>query len=181
MNKEPLSPSVRELTQALVEALQKEESSIKLLEKHLDGQLAALRSQERNTLEDLTIDTSNEVSTLHNLQSDKQEQIQRLSEQITPGARKISLDTLISTLDESFEDSVLESLKQLHHRIPEQARTIREKSKELAYSLQYALHLGHQMIEAIQGATSSPPMLIYTAAGSKKISASKRMMVNKVG
>ena len=158
-----------------------EEISIKQLEKHLDGQLAALRSQERGILEDLTIDTSNEVSKLHNLQSNKQEHIQHLCEHLTPGASKASLDSLINTLDESFDDSLIESLKLLQQRIPEQAKTIREKSKELAYSLQYALHLGHQMIEAIQGATSSPPMLIYTAAGSKKISANKRMMVNKVG
>ena len=181
MNQNTPSTTVKDLTQALVNDLQKEEISIEILEKHLDGQLAALRSQERSSLEELTLQTSNEVNNLHILQNSKLEHIRLLSEQLTPDATNASLDTIIAAMEQSFDDALVVSLKQLHARIPERAVAVREKSKELAYSLQYALHLGHQMIEAIQGATSSPPMLIYTAAGSKKISASKRMMVNKVG
>ena len=92
------------------------------------------------------------------------------------------LSLFIEKLEENpCDEDSLNTIKELSQRIPLEAQKIRENSKELAYSLQYALHLGHQMIEAIQGAVSYPPILIYTAEGSKKLSASKRMMVNKIG
>jgi hypothetical protein len=59
--------------------------------------------------------------------------------------------------------------------------TTREKSRQLAYSLQYALHLGHAIIEAVQGAGSPPPIQVYTAAGETRLPANRRVMINQVG
>lgn len=171
--------------QALVDDLEKEKDSIEALETHLSEQLLVVRSQERDSLEDLTLKTSNEVNRLQILQGAKKEHLKLLGEQIGSKTETFTIDSLIASIESSLEEDVekglMQSLKSLHASLPERAQSVRDKSRELAYSLQYALHLGHQMIEAIQGATSHPPMLIYTAVGSKKISASKRMMVNKVG
>ena len=174
--------NVDDLIQALITALSNQEHSMTALKNHIDEQLKALRSQQRSTLEKLTAETSGIVNTLQILESEKNSHIKQLGKLLDVELNSISIEPLIQSLEKrpGHEEHV-ETLKQLFHRIPAGAKIIRESGKELAYSLQYALHLGHQMIEAIQGAVSYPPVLVYTAEGSKKLSASKRMMVNKVG
>ena len=173
---------VEELVQALISNLTNQEHNMDALKQHIDEQLSALRSQERSTLEQLTAETSGIVSTLQQLQNEKDNHIQLFSELLGLDIKLTTIETIIQKLqDDQADEQLIQNLKQLFKRIPERAQAIRDSSKELAYSLQFALHLGHQMIEAIQGAVSYPPILIYTAEGSKKLSASKRMMVNKVG
>ena len=152
------------------------------LKDHIDEQLKAVRSQERSKLEALTAETSSIVNALQQFQNEKDEYIQQLAKLMDIDKSSLSLEPIINKLEEyPCDEELLANLKALFHQIPQGAQAVRERSKELAYSLQYALHLGHQMIEAIQGAVSYPPILIYTAEGSKKLSASKRMMVNKIG
>jgi|GEM_PF-4900148 len=182
MNVDQESYTIEELTQALIGNLTKQEQNMIALKKHIDEQLTAVRSQERDTLDTLTAETSSIVSALQLLQNEKNSHIQAFNTLLDMDKSSTSIDTIIEKLKETeFDEELVSTLNQLFERIPLNAQAIRESSKELAYSLQYALHLGHQMIEAIQGAVSYPPILIYTAEGSKKLSASKRMMVNKVG
>ena len=182
MNADIASYNIEELTHALINTLMYQEQGMKDLRNHIEEQLTALRSQERTTLETLTAETSSIVNTLQQLQSEKERHILLFGELFDLDSTSTSLESVIHILeDSSHNERQLDLLKQLFERIPVAAQEIRDSSKELAYSLQYALHLGHQMIEAIQGAVSYPPILIYTAEGSKKLSASKRMMVNKVG
>ena len=182
MNADIKSYNTEELTLSLIDNLQNQERSMATLKEHIDKQLHAVRSQERITLEKLSADTSTVVSTLQLLQTEKDKHIKLFSKLLDLEYSSTTLDTIIKKLEEDqIKEETLTTLKELFKSIPLRAKTIRDGSKELAYSLQYALHLGHQMIEAIQGAVSYPPILVYTAEGSKKLSASKRMMVNKVG
>lgn len=182
MNVDTESYTIEELTRALITNLTNQEQGMADLKNHIDEQLTALRSQERSTLESLTAETSSIVSNLHSLQSERKKQIKLFSGLLELDPSIDSIEPIITKLEqESIEEGQVKTLKELHKSIPLAARAIKDRSKELAYSLQYALHLGHQMIEAIQGAVSYPPVLVYTAEGSKKLSASKRMMVNKVG
>ncbi|MBX2819989.1 MAG: hypothetical protein KTR29_09925 [Rhodothermaceae bacterium] len=182
MNVDQESYTIEELTQALIGNLTKQEQKMIALKKHIDEQLTAVRAQERDALDTLTAETSSIVNALQLLQNEKNSHIQLFSTLLDMDTSSTSTDAIIEKLKENeFDEELTSTLKQLFERIPLNAQAIRESSKELAYSLQYALHLGHQMIEAIQGAVSYPPILIYTAEGSKKLSASKRMMVNKVG
>lgn len=176
------SYNVEELTESLIHTLTFQESNMAVLKKHLDEQLHAVRTQERSTIEHLTAETSTVVNTLQRLQHEKENYMQLLFKALNIENAPLSVENVIELLEKTDSNQEqVSALKQLFERIPNEAKAIRESSKELAYSLQYALHLGHQMIEAIQGAISFPPVLIYTAEGNKKLSASKRMMVNKVG
>ena len=176
------SNHVDELTEALITTLSNQEQSMASLKTHIEEQLKALRSQERSTLENLTAETSGIISTIQQLQTERDSHIQKLGSSMGMELDTLSIEPVIKKLEEyPCDEQHLKAIKELSQRIPLEAQAIRESSKELAYSLQYALHLGHQMIEAIQGAVSYPPILIYTAEGNKKLSASKRMMVNKIG
>lgn len=174
--------AVDELAEALITTLSNQEQSMAALKTHIEEQLIALRSQDRSALENLTAETSGIVSSIHQLQTQRDDNLQQLATSMGIELDSISIEPVIKKLEEyPCDEEHLKTIKELSQRIPLEAHSIRESSKELAYSLQYALHLGHQMIEAIQGAVSYPPILIYTAEGSKKLSASKRMMVNKIG
>ena len=182
MDHSETSTSVKELAQALANNLEKEERILKALRTHIDAQLVALRNQQRSQIEELTDEASRDVHSLQLLQAQREDHVHALRTQLglDPGSNSIDeLIKVLKTIDENNE--LFNAIESLREQIPSQAEITRNKCKELAYSLQYALHIGHQFIEAIQGATSYPPMLVYTAAGSKKVSATKRMMVNKVG
>lgn len=182
MNVDLAPNTIEEFTQTLITNLTHQEQGMADLKTHIEEQLNALRSQERSTLETLTAETSSIISSLQTLQIEKEKHLTSFSKILELDPSNSSLESIIKSLERhAIEEGQVELLKQLNTTIPLTAQAIKERSKELAYSLQYALHLGHQMIEAIQGAVSYPPILVYTAEGNKKLSASKRMMVNKVG
>ena len=188
------APTIDTLAQDLIRDLVREEQAIQSLNSHITAQLDALRSQKRELIEDLTLEASQDLNSLRGIRAERELHLKALVSLINRHLEDAPLDAgqdstespKISALVEllanvEHDAETCNELKNLGERIPAQAKEARERCMELAYSLQYALHIGHQFIEAIHGATSFPPMLVYTADGDKKTSASKRMMVNKVG
>ncbi len=182
MKKTDIPASTAELARSLLKDLEKEKSTIERLNTCIADQLGALRNRERTVLDELTCEASQDLNALQQLQHKKEERVAKLAGGLGLEPASPGLDDVIQALEASSEFGAIGTeLRRLSDTIPKKAHSTRERCKELAYSLQYALHLGHQFIEAIQGATSYPPMLIYTAEGSKKMAANKRIMINKVG
>ncbi len=174
----PLEDAAR----ALIEGLSREHKSIEALKKHVEAQLKALHNQERELIEETTQHASQEVNRLQKLRNKRAEALQKLTPLLGLESPDVPLADVITALQSELGDHELtKALDSLSTTIPGDALATRERCKELAYSLQYALHLGHELIGSIQGATVPPPVQVYTADGHKKLPTSRRMMVNKVG
>lgn len=174
----PLEDAARDL----IDGLYQEHKSIEALKKHVEAQLKALHNQERETVEETTQRASQEVNRLQKLRTSRDQALQEITPILGLENPAPSLSEVIAALQSELGDHELtEALRNLNNSIPEDALATRERCKELAYSLQYALHLGHELIGSIQGATVPPPVQVYTADGNKKLPTSRRMMVNKVG
>ena len=182
MSKDAKRANLTKLVKELIDGLSKEREAIGVIKSQVDLQLNALRAQNRLLVEDTTLKTSQEVNTLQKLRNNREAIIGEMAELLSLQEGKTSLKSLVISLATELPDRGLKSkLATLAAELPEDAAAVKESCKELAYSLQYALHLGQSMIEAVHGATSPPPVQVYTATGNKKLSSSQRMMVNKVG
>ena len=141
-----------------------------------------MRNQDRGLIEETTLMTSQEVNTLQRLRNSRDELVDEMASLLNLGDDKKRLNSLVIALASELPDKELKSqLAGLAATLPAEAAQVKDSCKELAYSLQYALHLGHAMIEAVHGAASPPPVQVYTAKGNKELSTSRRMMINQVG
>ena len=182
MSKDEKQANLARLASELVDGLNKEREAIQVIKSQVDLQLNALRAQNRLLVEDTTLKTSQEVNTLQKLRNQREAIIGEMAAELQIDESRTGLTSLVIALASELPNKSLKSkLATLATELPEEAAAVKDSCKELAYSLQYALHLGQSMIEAVHGATSPPPVQVYTATGNKKLSPSKRMMVNKVG
>lgn len=182
MEKNKKDSKLTALAQQLAEGLQHERAALGLIKSHLDRQLQALRQQDREVVEDTTLNTSQKVNSLQQLRNERDEIVKSMARILNLKEEKTRLQPLIIALATELKDKELKAkLATLAAELPEEAASIKDSCKELAYSLQYALHLGQSLIEAIHGATSPTPVQIYTAKGNKELATNRRMMVNKVG
>ena len=166
----------------LAEGLQHERAALGIIKTHLDRQLQALRQQDREEVQETTLNTSQKVNSLQQLRTERDEIVKSMAKILNLKEEKTRLQPLIIALASELKDKELKAkLATLAAELPEEAASIKDSCKELAYSLQYALHLGQSLIEAIHGAASPPPVQIYTARGNKELTSNRRMMVNKVG
>ena len=182
MDKKEREANLTELAQRLAEGLQMERKAISGIQTHVDVQLQALREQDRTRVEDATLMTSQEVNTLQKLRNNRDIIVDEMAMLLDLKQEKARLKPLVIALATELEDRPLKShLASLAAEIPEAAASAKNSCKELAYSLQYALHLGQSIIQAVHGAGSPPPVQVYTATGNKELSSNRRMMVNKIG
>jgi hypothetical protein len=173
---------LHDAARALIEGLNREHQSIEALRGQVELQLEALHRHERETIEESTQSASQEVNTLQKLRTERDQIVRQVHLILGTDAPDVSLAKLIETLELELGDgNLVEELKALHTTLPTEAAATRERCRELAFSLQYALHFGHDLIEAIQRASAPPPVQVYTAEGSQKLPSSRRMMVNKIG
>ncbi len=182
MGKDEKQFNLARLANELVDGLKKEQDAIGVIKSQVNLQLSALRAQNRLLLEDTTLTTSQEVNTLQKLRDQRENIVTEMTEVLDLNESKTGLKSLVIAVATELPDNALKSkLAALAAELPEDASAVKENCKELAYSLQYALHLGQSLIEAVHRATSPPPIQVYTATGNKKLAPNKRMMVNKIG
>lgn len=182
MEKKKKQATLTELAQELAAGLQEERSAIGDIKIYVDRQLQALKKQDRNAVEEATLMTSQEVNTLYKLRNQREDIVQKMAGLLKIKQEKPKLKSLVIALASEIKDRDVKSqLATLAAELPEEASMAKDSCKELAYSLQYALHLGQNLIEAIHGSTTPAPVKVYTAAGNKELSSNHRMMVNKVG
>ena len=174
--------TLKSLAESLAAGLTQEQEAILALRTTVESQIQALYSREREAIEDTTLQTSQDVHTLEQLRSKREEHLTLISSRLGHHKKLDSLAETIPLLESRLDDDeLLGQLRTLFEAIPDEAEQTQEKCRQLTYSLQYALHLGHAIIEAVQGAGSPPPIQVYTTDGEKKIPSSRRMMVNKIG
>ncbi len=182
MDKQEKEAHLVELAQKLADGLQGEREAIDGIRIQVDLQLQALRDQDRTRVEDTTLMTSQGVNSLQKLRNSRDEVVGEMASLLNLEPDNTRLTPLFIALASEIEDKSLKSrLAALAAELPEEAALAKDSCRELAYSLQYALHLGQSIIQAVHGAGSPPPVQIYTATGNKELSSSRRMMVNKVG
>lgn len=182
MDKSQKKIALQGLVEELVAGLEQERVALQGIRNQVSLQLDALRAQDRNSVEETTLQTSQEVNNLQKLRLDREDRVNKVATLLDIKQSEVPLKTLVIALASELQDKSLKSqLANLASELPAEAASVKESCKELAYSLQYALHLGQSFIEAIHGASSPPPVQIYTAEGNKKLSTSRRMMVNQVG
>ncbi len=170
------------LAQKLADGLALEREAIGGIKTHVGVQLEALRKQDRTQVEDATQMTSLEVNTLQKLRNNRDEIVDEMATLLKLKEDNTRLKPLVMALASEIKDRPLKSrLATLAEELPQEAASAKESCKELAYSLQYALHLGQSIIQAVHGAASPPPVQVYTASGNKELSSNRRMMVNKIG
>ncbi len=173
---------LHDLALKLADGLKKEREAIDSIKQSVDLQLHALRTQNREQVEETTLQTSLQVNTLQKLRNDREQIVVEMADLLNVPEERTRLNMLVIALASELTDKELKTeLAALAAELPEEAAAAKDSCKELAYSLQYALHLGQSMIEAIHGTTVPAPVQVYTAKGNKELSSNHRMMVNEIG
>ena len=174
-------PIYHSLAEELAAGLEQELDALEALRAAIERQISALYRQERETIEATTSQTSQHVHTLEHLRKERDARLAALEAFAGDEAIR-SLRDALPILETRIDDApLIERLRTLGAAIPSAAESTRQACRQLAFSLQYALHLGHSIIEAVQGAGTPPPIQIYTAEGETRIPSNRRIMVNQVG
>lgn len=169
-----------EMVDTLISTLDEEYQALQALSDRFEDQLAILRQQRLEGLEEATLQTSDAVSTLDRLTQARTRQ-QRLVGRMLGGDETPALDAVadaVAALDGGAEYAA--QLRTLRQRMRAEAQAVQQQSDELRYALQYAADLGREMIAYLRGATASAPAQVYTDSGQSP-DTERDSLVNKIG
>ena len=178
----PVPQPVSQLAESLIELLSREKAIVENMGETMTQQLIAIRSQNREGVEEATLATSREISQLMALQMDRNKQIETLTKAMGDFTNLQRLEDLAEHLmsNPATKESG-EKILELHNTLKHTANATRERGRELTYTLQYAMHLGHSLLETVQTMSGAASVELYTAAGKREKTRPSRSFVNQIG
>ena len=170
------------LAEQLLSTLQQEQVALDHLSAYVEQQLAALRVRQQEAIAEATTQASEAMNELDRLRQLRERQARLLGRVLHVEADPNALTALAEALAQLPEgEATGAQLLDVRSRVRERAATTRQHCSELAFALQYAVQLGHEMIQALQGLDAPPPARVYTARGETTQGSSPRSFLNKVG
>ena len=165
----------------IARTLEKEKDALDRLISSFSIQLEAVREQKIDVLEEATLKTSREVQQLTLLKHERRKQVAAIIEE-TGMEPPSTFSTFLEEwngyqTDEQTKHQILE----VYQAIKQMVGDAQSKGSELAYTLQYALHLGQEILQSIQGINAPPAIQLYDKQGNTSLSHPARSFVNKIG
>ena len=177
------------LAATLLETLHQEQEALAVMGEHLAHQLAAVRTNEIEALEQATFEVNESAATLDRLRQTRTGQLRLLGRVLRLEATP-SLEDTAAALAHHYNslahhdhsgDGLGQRLLAARAQFHEQANETRALFLELQFLLSYAIKLGRVKAQAFQEIDMAPPAHIYTANGTTARPTHTRTFVNKVG
>lgn len=169
------------LAGTLLETLQQEQAALLAMGEQLSQQLAAVRTNELEALEQATFGVNESAATLDRLRQTRTRQLRLLGRvlHLEPDA---SFEDTVAALDhQGNSDTHGPQLLKARTQIHAQADQTRLRFLELRFLLRYAIGLGRAKAQAFQELNTASSTNVYTAKGTTTRSTPSRSFVNKVG
>jgi hypothetical protein len=168
--------------QRIARLLADQKVALVALDASIQAQMAALKTRESAEIRDTTVSANEKLHGLGQLHEEQQALLAATAEVLGWTAEDLSISRLAETVESRQGGSTMaRSLRQTHAELKALAAKTRERSEALAYTLHYAIHLGKELIQAIQSVHQPAPLDLYTPQGKTTIGSRTRPIVNRVG
>ena len=170
------------LVTSLLETLEDERQSLVRLFTHFDQQIEALRGRNQDMIDEATHRTTEEVNVLARLKQNRDRQVRLLGRVLRIDGENTSLDDIAGALRRDPRTSSLAlRIAETRTVVKQQAIRTQDRCRDLEFSLQFAAHLGREILQALQGFDAPAGGLTYNASGGTVESKGTRSFLNKVG
>lgn len=171
------------LAAILLETLEEEHASLGRMQAQFERQITAVRDHDQEGVEETAIRTSDEVNILTRLKQTRDRQIRLLGRVLRLEGDVISMKELSDALQSSAATADAGvRLSHLREKVRDQALLTQERCRDLEFALQYAVHLGRELLQAAQGIDEPGGGRHYTSRGSTvESTGGQRSLLNRVG
>lgn len=175
-------PGPEAMVSSLIATLQDEYDSLARLLGHFDDHILALRSREKEGIDEATHRTNDEISVLANLKNQRDRKLRLLGRVLHVEGDHTTIEDVSRRLDaDEATAEAAETIRRLRRDIWAEAVRTRKRCHDLAFALEYAVHLGRDLLQALQGSPSAGTTKVYTPKGGAIESPGTSSFVNKVG
>ncbi|MDZ4700595.1 MAG: flagellar export chaperone FlgN [Rhodothermales bacterium] len=162
--------------------LDEHRAALRALEASIEAQMAAMRTRESAEVRETTLSANDRLHALTRLYEEQEALMAGIAASLGWEDDRPSIVKLAAHLEQvRGGEETARALLETRTAITELAAVTREKSEELAYTLQYALHLGKELIQAVQAVHQPVPISLYTPRGKTTIGGKTRPIVNRMG
>jgi len=166
---------------ALIETLQAEAEALEDLEDLLDRQLEALQAGDPEALAQTTTKTQDRAAALDELRQKGQRQMRLLSRVLDVDTSNASLEDLIHALEDRPNLTAGQRMIEVRAAVERRAEAVNHRGETVGFALQYAAELNHDLLVAMQEATTEADGRTYTATGETHAASGDRSLVNTIG
>ncbi len=180
---EPQPKGPVSLAATLLETLDEEFASLSRMQAQFVRQIHAVRDHDQEGVEETAIRTSDEVNILTRLKQARDRQIRLLGRVLRLEGDVISMTEISAALQSSAATAdVGAQVSELAGKVREQAQLTQERCRDLEFALQYAVHLGRELLQSIQGIDTPAGGRHYTSRGGAVDSkGGQRSLLNRIG
>lgn len=170
------------LASSLVATLREEHESLVRLRSHFDAHILALRNREKEGIDTATHETNDEISVLARLKQQRDRKLRLLGRVLRLQDADADLDTVTEALtrDVATKEQA-EELAGLRADIRREAENTQKRCRDLEFALEFAVHLGRDLLQVLQGIAPASSTKVYTPKGGAVESSGSPAFVNKVG
>lgn len=171
------------LAATLLETLREEHDALARMQDQFDRQIAAIREHDERAIEATAIRTSDEVNILARLKQTRDRQTRLLGRVLRLEGDTITMEDVSESLEGGAATKEIGTqLKEMREKVRAQAQLTQERCRDLEFAIQYAVHLGRELLQAIQGIDPNAGGRHYTSRGSTVESSSgQRSLLNRIG
>lgn len=167
---------------ALLTTLESEADTLRRLGQTFELQLEALRNRQQDLLEQATLQANDEVANLSRLRQVRERQMRLLGRTLEMRADTASLSEMLDQM--AFDPRVaglVDRLRTARTSVHARARETQQRCQTLEGALQFAVQVGREMMQALQGLDLPVPASVYTAKGGARHASAPRSLTNHVG
>ena len=170
------------VAEALLTTLGSEADTLGRLGHTFELQLEALRGRQQDLLEQATLQANDEIANLTRLRQVRERQMRLLGRTLDLSADAAALSDMLDRMAEDARiDELVERLRQARGAVHARARETHERCLALEGALQFAVQVGREMMQALQGLDMPAPASVYTAQGGARQASAPRSLLNQVG
>jgi len=172
-----IAPAAEALIETLHEKVEVLESLAALYEQQLD----AIRANDPELMGARTTKIQDFAAALDNLSQKSERQARLLGRVLEEAPEEPSLEELVQTLRDSAAPELGERVAEAQTAVAERVQEVNQRRETLRLALEYAADLNHELLVAMQKATSDTDGQTYTANGRPESGLPDRSFVNAVG
>lgn len=175
-------PGPDALATSLLSTLQEEYDALVRLRGHFDEHILALRERRKEGIDEATHRTNDEISTLARLKQQRDRKMRLLGRVLRIDGDRPTIEEVAHRLDsEASTNDAARDIRRLQGSIRTEAVRTRARCHDLGFALEYAVHLGRDLLQALQGMSPTGATKVYTPKGGAVESSGTSSFVNKVG
>lgn len=170
------------LATSLLETLEEEHEALARLGDHFDAHILALRERRHEQLDEATNRTNDEINALAKLKQTRDRKMRLLGRVLQVDATPATVDDVSTALQQDAATiTIAEEIRGARERIRTQALRTQKRCRDLEFALEYAVHLGRELLQTVTGIDSSGSGKVYTSRGGAVESTPHRSFVNRTG